>query len=362
MTMFNLAKAVADLLSPEFAVISVFPVGTHSHEMTLSLELEDEISVTARVGFDTDKDPAALRWLQRKFAREIASLSYLENNAPFIPVPYVIQVDANTDNAVRAPYVVVENPLGEPLVNAIPDLTLPQRETLAIALGESLARLHRLGPLPAKYGSLTGTDSRGVPVVGPLARSWGQSSRAEGPFENIKQYLSTELAHYSRVAQSDPKATPAVQALLAKLGTLLPYLLPNDAAMQRPALSYSDLRDTSIFASEDGSLGGIAGMEATILPACLAATLPVFLRRDGMYNRAYKDPARADRTLLSDTEAQHLRNICIDASRRVDPAFYVALVKGEKIRQMLEFLSTSNWEGLWRWDGDVRRELGLGGR
>lgn len=152
----------------------------------MSLELEDEISVTARIGFDTDKDPAALRWLQRKFAREIASLSYLENNAPFVPVPYVIQVDANADNAVRAPYVVVENPLGEPLVTAIPDLSVSQRETLAVALGESLARLHRL-PLPARYGSITGTDARGLPIVGPLARSWGQSSRAEGPFDNIKQ-------------------------------------------------------------------------------------------------------------------------------------------------------------------------------
>lgn len=202
-----------------------------------------------------------------------------------------------------------------------------------------------------------------------------------------RRYLSSELAHYARVAQStttDPKAAESIRHLLSRLGALMPHLVPTEALMMRPSLSYSDLKNSNVFAQEDGSLGGIAGMEvsfhpshvhqhafvltwwlfqANVLPACLAATLPVFLRRDGMYNRAYRNPnAVHERSIVSDSEATHLRNICIEASRRVDPAFSVALVRGEKLRQMLEFMGAGNWDGLRRWEMDVRRELGLVGR
>ncbi|KAG8896777.1 hypothetical protein FRB99_008652 [Tulasnella sp. 403] len=360
MTMFSLAKAIGEILAPEFIVISVFPAGSAPHEMTLNLELEDEISVTARIGCDTENNPAALRWLQRKYAREVASLNYLENALPSVPVPYVIQLDPNTSNAVHGPYVMVEDPLGEALQTAVHEMDMPQKEVLAAALGEALAKIHRLA-LPNRIGSISATDARGQPIVGPLARAWGQSSRAEGPFENIKQYLSNELSQSIRIAQDDPAAGESVRNLLLRLNALVPHITPaNDPAMMRTALCYSDLKDSSLFALEDGTLGGIAGLEGTVLPACLAASYPVFLRRDGIHSKTYRNPASGNqRYLLPDIEVAHLRDVFLEATKRIEPSFSVALAKGEKLRQMLEFMNTSNWEGLRKWESDTRRELGM---
>lgn len=368
MTMFSLAKAVGDILAPEFVVISVFPAGQAPHELTLSLELEEEISVTARIGCDANNNPAALQWLQRKYAREVASIAYLENAIPSVPVPYVIQVDSNTANPVQGPYVMVEDPLGEQLQNAVADLDMSQKEFMTANIAESLAGIYRhmlSSSSPSlKFGAITGTDAKGGPIIGPISRSWLHSSsagRPEGPFSDIGQFLSNELTQLARVAQDDPaiagspQASEAIRALLQRLNKLLPAIVPaDDPAMVRPTLSYSDLRDSSLFILEDGALGGMAGLEATVLPACLAAAWPAFLRRDGIYSQKYRNPKEPWRPTLPDNEVAHLREIFIRAAAKVEPSYPVALQKGERLRQMLEFMNASNWEGLRKWESDVR--------
>ncbi|KAG8950305.1 Phosphotransferase enzyme [Tulasnella sp. 424] len=376
MTMFSLAKAVGDILAPEFVVISVFPAGQAPHELTLSLELEDEISVTARIGCDANNNPAALQWLQRKYAREVASIAYLESAVPSVPVPYVIQIDQNTANPVQGPYVMVEDPLGEQLQNAVADLDMSQKEFMVTSIAEALAGIYRhmfSSPASAslKFGAITGTGPAGAPLIGPISRSWlhsSSASRPEGPFSDIKQFLSNELTQCARVAQDDeaiassPQASEAIRSLLRRLNELLPAITPlNDPAMIRPALSYSDLRDQSLFILEDGALGGMAGLEATVLPACLAAAWPTFLRRDGIHSKNYRNPKEPWRPTLPDNEVAHLREVFIRAAAKVEPSYPVALQKGERLRQMLEFMNASNWEGLRRWESDVRRELS-GGR
>jgi len=88
---------------------------------------------------------------------------------------------------------MIEDPLGEQLHTAVPDLDFDQRETMARAVGEALAGIYRFTVPTGRIGSISGTDSRGLPVVGPFSRSWAHSSsasRAEGPFSTIQQYVT----------------------------------------------------------------------------------------------------------------------------------------------------------------------------
>ena len=162
------------------------------------------------------------------------------------------------------------------------------------------------------------------------------------------------------MAQDDPAVGEGadLRSLLSRLNALVPLITPTDPVLLRLALSYSDLRDQSLFVLEDGSLGGIAGLEATVLPACLAASWPVFLRRDGVHSKQYR-PAEdsVPSPTLPDTEVVQLRDVFLETAKRACPAYALALQKGEKLRQMLEFMKIGNWEGLRKWEGDVRREL-----
>ena len=174
------------------------------------------------------------------------------------------------------------------------------------------------------------------------------------------RFLSNELAQCARVAQDDPAAGEGadLRSLLSRLNALVPLITPTDPVLLRLALSYSDLRDQSLFVLEDGSLGGIAGLEATVLPACLAASWPVFLRRDGVHSKQYRPAEDSVRSpTLPDTEVVQLRDVFLETAKRACPAYALALQKGEKLRQMLEFMKIGNWEGLRKWEGDVRREL-----
>ncbi|KAG8916092.1 Phosphotransferase enzyme [Tulasnella sp. 418] len=359
--MFALVEAIRAVLGSNRRILSVFPTSNDPHQMVFAVDIDDDSAFTARIGCNLNNDASSLPISQRRYAGEAAALSFLSTVLPqSMLVPTVTHLDLTTNNPLGLPFILLENPFGDELTSILSELTFEEKERIVRQVAELAAQIYRI-TLSTVCGTISGVDARGNLMASPSpSRSESpDGGRSDRPFDSLKQYLTHELkAFIHRLSQDEgPEAAHEASLLAGRLLELFPHILPsNDPSMMRVTLAYSDLREGCIIVNEDNCLAGVIGKKATALPACLSASIPAFLRTDGNYGQDEMDLDDDESQLVSE-EIAHLQNVYIEAARRIDPTFPIALAKGERIRQMFEYISDGDINNLLEWEDDLRNDL-----
>jgi Ser/Thr protein kinase RdoA (MazF antagonist) len=136
-------------------------------------------------------------------------------------------------------------------------------------------------PCPQKIGSIIERDNVAVAgcliVISPVAPS--------APFDDISSYISWLFADMraSKKMGDTPADKEASEHVLKRVEKILPSILKTSPCLQRFVLSHRDLRPPNILITSDVRSFAVIDWEFhAILPACLMAEYPTWIRYDGV--------------------------------------------------------------------------------
>ncbi|KAF8877325.1 hypothetical protein CPB84DRAFT_1828849 [Gymnopilus junonius] len=359
-----LSRVISSTIGKQVKTINFLASGVFHVASILVYEITFEFGdpIIIRIAFnfrDTERGRAAV---SLKMKQETNILRLVKDQAPNVPIPAVFYSDPDPQNSIGAPYMLMEKLSGRS--SGYSNLKGDDME----AFVESLAKVY-VGvfdvTLP-KIGSFLEVSSGGEPSMGPIIDE--REEHPGGPFDTVQEYLDwlfSSTLNHPRNQSSSPDLD--LQVLFPRLSNLAQLLLPPDPN-KRIALLHLDPHERNILV-EGTEVTGLIDWEAHgSLPSYLAAFYPPFLRRDGIFDERYMNTDEAEMSdksnssdgsvndmnpdpLVSSEEAKHLREVFVQAAKKVNHEFVEALFEGEKLRQLIEWLTFAEWDGTWTWKG-----------
>ncbi|KAI9057372.1 kinase-like protein [Trametes sanguinea] len=268
--------------------------------------------------------------------REAELLRWLKANSE-LPVPTIRAILKSQQDGVL-PVVVMEKMPGEMVLNVIGKATLAYsvKERLMRSFAEFQVQLFRL-EVPQRIGTARCED---------LAIS--VDSEEDG-MASLEEYIDALLKRHERELEhiEDISARESCTRILARLKRELPNLYTRLAppSRRRCVLKHDDLNPQNILMDDEGYITGVVDWDLqVVLPAALAVSYPSFIRYDGVHHPEYARepyPGMEIWWFVSPDDSRRLRELYTQIARELDEEYYDALVNGEVLRQVAEWLAGS---------------------
>ncbi|KAF8176586.1 hypothetical protein K438DRAFT_1681845 [Mycena galopus ATCC 62051] len=314
--------------------------------------------VRIRFNFRANLD-AACRNARRIVDMEASLLQFLAMKAPSLAsvLPSLLCWDSDPHNAIGAPFMVQKQLPGINLLHAsiTPGWDHFSWETFVAGYSKALVTVFNI--------ELRGNLMIGVPSmldrtkieIGPFRDA--DTSDEGGPFTHMKDYIKWRI----RAKKIEPNENPPIDAsvVLQRVLDLAERLCDLiNPKLLRLCLVHDDPHDRNCLVN-GSEFSGLVDWEAhSILPACLAAEYPPYLRWDGMREDRYAalnehgDIDYMNRQLRPDKDrAAELCSIFLETARSQNPLYAQALEEGKSMRQLIEWVMFVDWDGDYVWDG-----------
>ncbi|KIM37577.1 hypothetical protein M413DRAFT_257735 [Hebeloma cylindrosporum] len=277
--------------------------------------------------------------------------------APEVIAPRVLGYDIDPQNAIGSPFILQSRIRGCDLLHCSINRNLWQNFSFykfSPGLARALVDLFSI-EIPNVIGSVMGVSEEGIPTVGPFEEE-AVFRGSDRPFQSAMEYIEWRIS--ASIWEDKEEASVDVPALLQRLEILAERIITRlDSSLLRACLVHVDPHDRTVMV-EESKFNGLVDLQALALPAFMAAEYPPYLRYDGMYEDRYaalnqygkiefmnKDlrPSRDDTKIL--------RDLYLECCRKRNPIYARALVEGQVLRQLVEWLTFVEWEGDFVWPG-----------
>ncbi|RDB25759.1 hypothetical protein Hypma_006251 [Hypsizygus marmoreus] len=356
-----LKEAVYQLLGCR--VLAITHLGRGYFNTVHELMLDKGPPLVARINYNFKTDEKSKEWAVTRLTREIHVLELVRRISPSVPVPHILAQDLDPANSIGAPYTIMERMYGEDQWKAWPTLSQLEKIKFISSLAEATVGIFQVS-LPS-IGTVERLSEDGRPVVSPYFHH-PSGSQTSVPCYNINEYVTHRLDLASKSPYTQSLFDFPVPGLFQRLRVLAEHLIPrDDPTLLQPVLFHRDLDVRNVMV-KDAKVSAVIDWEVhSVLPACLAAEYPRFIRFDGYYDLKYalinrKVPTKE--SWVSVDEAPALKAAFRQAAQHLSNDFLRALDRGEALRQLLEFVHTLNDTSLLacsQWERETSLALNL---
>ncbi|KAJ3002109.1 hypothetical protein NUW54_g6026 [Trametes sanguinea] len=306
---------------------------SQNNSLILEIEYENnerDIVRTPNPEVVDDKDEAALT-----VPREAKLLRWLKSRDAALPVPSVRAI-IEPDDAFAYSIVVMEKMPGTMVVDAVGNASDEAKAQLMRSYAEFEVQLFRI-EVPQRIG-----EARCEDLTISVDCTEGSPSSLEEHFNAILELKERSL--------EDIEEAPVRESgtrILARLKSQLPDLYARLASpsRRRCVLKHDDLSPQNILMNSEGKITGVIDWDMqVVLPAALAVSYPSFIRYDGKYHPEYaREPYPGVEIwwFVSPGDSLRLRELYTQIARELDEEYYDALVNGEVLRQVADWLGGS---------------------
>ncbi|OSD06331.1 kinase-like protein [Trametes coccinea BRFM310] len=251
--------------------------------------------------------------------REIAIQRWLKSNTT-LPVPDIRRV-VEPRNSTEATIIVMEKLPGEMLFNTFGGSTYAVKERVMLEMADVQLQLYKLD-MPQRIGTLQVGD--GDLGVAPYVRK-GRYDPAPQVYDTLEDYLTyvIETGRLS-LAEADEDIRTLGLRVLNRIAAALPaiYARLNRNVHRRCVLTHADLNAANILVDAAGRITGVLDWEYQ-----------------------FKDPTHQVWTSwhCSPDDAEKLRAVYAEAIKSKDRECWEALVDGELLRQLVEWVQAGRF-------------------
>ncbi|RPD53357.1 kinase-like protein [Lentinus tigrinus ALCF2SS1-7] len=315
-------------------------VRASSRNLVLEVELEDDQRVIVRVPPEPSPTPTAesAACYPATFESEAALLVWLHERTS-LPVPRVHVVIHRSEEEPNT-FLIMEKIRGDCLMNVYGGLPYVLKESIVLTMAEIMLDLHTL-EVPQRIGT-TLIHGDVVNVV-PLATIPFPPTHAR-VFDTLEEYILglIEAKRTSSLVGTDDGDLSTANVVLDRLAKELPPIFHHLSApsCRRCVLSHDDLHGANVLVDGEGQISGIVDWEFhSIVPLVLAAKYPSWIRYDGLCDPLFAIEGSWWHT--SQEDAAKLRAVYADVIKEKNVNYWRALVDGELLRQVEEWLTMS---------------------
>ncbi|RDB19662.1 hypothetical protein Hypma_013329 [Hypsizygus marmoreus] len=356
-----LKQAVHRLLG--LRVLEVTHLGRGYFNTVHELKVDKGPPLVARINYNFKTDPKSKEWAISRLTREMHVIELVRRVSPSVPIPRILAQDLDPENSISAPFTIMERMYGEDQWKAWPTWSQPEKVKFISSLAEATVGIFQVS-LPS-IGTVDRLDEDGRPIVIPFFYH-PSGTRTPAPCSNIDDYVTLRLDLATKLPSTQPLPDFSVPDLLLRLRSLAKRLIPHDnPTLLQPILVHNDLDVRNIMV-KDGTVSAVIDWEMhAVLPAYLAASYPPFIRYDGIYDPKYdivnrKMPTRESWATIDEGPA--LRAAFREAAGKLSSDFIRALDRGDKLRQLLEFVSflgdgVRNFVACYEWERETTAAL-----
>ncbi|OSD07721.1 hypothetical protein PYCCODRAFT_1473406 [Trametes coccinea BRFM310] len=252
-----------------------------------------------------------------------------------LPVPSVRAIIKSSEEGVL-PVVVMEKMPGEVVLNVIGKASYSVKERLIRCFAEFQVRLFRIG-VPQRIGTARCED---------LAI---RVDSAEDGAASLEEHIDAILEQRRRDLGDieDQQVRESGVRILARVKRMLPaiYASLSPLSRQHCVLRHDDLGPQNILMDDAGNITGVVDWDLqAVAPAALAVSHPSFIRYDGVYHPEYMPPPPPGMEVwwfVSPEDAPALRERYTEIAHELDDEYHDALVHGEFLRQVVEWLGAN---------------------
>ncbi|KAI0364385.1 hypothetical protein BV20DRAFT_956341 [Pilatotrama ljubarskyi] len=307
-----------------------------NNNLVLEIELENGRRNIARTCNPDPEVSARDTAATTRPAREAELLRWLKANAT-IPVPEIRCVIEPTRPGIW-PIVVMEKMPGNVVLNDFGKAPYSVKLRNMHAFADLQIALFRLN-VPQRIG--TARCAGGTINVVPWCASEPNIDTLEGYIASLLDKKRRTLA-----SETDPSedakanATRTLNRIAAELSSICSRL--TSPAHRRCVLRHDDLGATNVLMGPDGDITGVVDWDfQSVVPAVLAVEYPQWIRYDGTFSPKYMAAPAGGMEVwwfVSPQDAARLREEYAKILQEKDRECWDALVDGERLRQLVEWL------------------------
>ncbi|TBU49293.1 hypothetical protein BD309DRAFT_882618 [Dichomitus squalens] len=309
-----------------------------SRSLVLDIEFADGARRIVRVLSDHPA-PRDMKRARKRFECEVGVMRWLREHSS-VPVPKIYNFGAT--------FVAMERMPGERARALSRFISAPSthlaaatQERAVLSYAEHALALFRLDVPQGRIGTLCPAgDALDVTPRAVIRESYC----ADKVYATLEDFAHALVEQRRRAAPLSPGASAAIDRVAA----LLPGACSRvaESPFRRSILVHEDLNETNVLVGAQGEVAGIVDWEFhSVLPAVLAAQYPRWIRYDGALDpRSGAGGTMAKYWLASPGDAARLRDAFAQYVKDRDAEYWRALVEGERLRQIVDWLSDPELE------------------
>ncbi|KAI0327324.1 hypothetical protein GY45DRAFT_1437050 [Cubamyces sp. BRFM 1775] len=351
----TIVQAVEEALSVKVMQIDVRAM---TRNVVLDVELDDGRRVIIRAPnvkyekWQLEANDVSIPMMKR----EIGITKWLKANSR-IPIPAIYSV-VTSSHPEAIPIIVMEKLLGAEVFDVVGKYPYYAKERLMHGFADVQVQLFSL-----QTPQLIGTayiDGDKMSVIPRVAIAPAKTSSKV--YDSLEAYVASQIEMRKRSLEDQDEATRTRGLrVLDRIVKMLPsiYAHLSRSAHRRCTLVHDDLSPVNVLMDAEGNITGVLDWEyQSIMPAVLAVEYPTCIRYDGMHDPRYTPTLEVENTwwLVGPEDAPKLREAYAEAIKTKDRECWEALVDGEFLRRVLEWVtSDKDFDVLERWlDAAVR--------
>ncbi|RDX51309.1 hypothetical protein OH76DRAFT_323385 [Lentinus brumalis] len=270
------------------------------------------------------------------FECEVALLAWL-SRLTHLPVPRIRCVVRRLADEPHT-FAVMEKLPGDCLLNVFGGLSYADKESVIRDIAKIMVQLNELA-VPQQIGTSLIPD--GDAIHDPLPVKSAPVS------DNLGDYMHAriEARRASPAIGSDDTERARAHAALDRLTKELPRILAplsSSPLYRRCVLRHDDLRPSNVLVDGNRVSGVVDWEFHSTVPVVLAATMPSWIRYDGIYDPRFegKDVLQTW-YLASPEEAAKLRVVYSETVKAMSEEYWRILVDGQLLQQLEDWLDVS---------------------
>ncbi|KAI9069802.1 kinase-like protein [Trametes sanguinea] len=275
---------------------------------------------------------------EQRVKREIGILQWLKAHSG-IPVP-AIRAVFTSGHPEGFTVVVMEKLPGSMVLNSLGAAPYAVKERFVRGLADIQVQLFQM-EMPQGVGTAQFEGGRLSLVPRVAIDPFHSASRV---FGTLEEYVADLI---EKVSSSPPTGGPdddARSRVLARLDAELPaiYARISKPSHRRSVLHHGDPSPMNVLMDGEGNVTGVIDWEyQAVLPAVLAVEYPQYIRYDGKWDPRFPHKAATVESwwLSSAEDSVRLREVYAEAIKTKDGECWDALVHGERLRQITEWLT-----------------------